>query len=877
MLELTKGEITNAVRSSLRGQALLTTQTPDLSAVVVSYDAGTALLRARRAADAIATFTKALTYVSGKGHALDFSWQGRLQSGIARGFLDLHNYAAAAPHAAAAAVLILKTPSYNLAELSVLENSGEVDWGFHRYLGALRSFAQAYRVLRDPRFRVYPVDRSAESLVVERLSYATGDANLQLRRPTLALKALAGCRSAALASIVSLCGLDSGEALLQGGHARAASKIFSQIDGRRAQLSPNVRILLGYLTAMASLDSGDGIGAASAARNVLNRIRSGGVSPFWIGLGYFTAFVTARTVRPIFCNGMEKCARTFQEDALREWRTLSVERIRRYRRLLTSADAFDTAAFLGAQIGHREPTAGAALFEAAAASEARSGDIQAAVATLSEAARERIAKRNIRQGLRDAERAAQISAKADWRSRWIAARIEVLADEAAHSPVAASRICSASLIALERERTRAAFYARWNPQLRVDSIDLGVASLDDIYADCEAQLMQTDRYSRSADRLAVELFNDDVGRRAFDDLSRSGALHIAGVPNTSLNRLRFLAERYVDAPSSVDAAALRVQLQHAERTLSARYPQLAPIMLPQAFTRPSSWQRVLAPNEAMLVDDISGNDLDVWVVTSASIRGVRLANAVPTLRRRVSELNGIVSEIEQAGGARRRIETKERLSFDSAATKLAALLLPRSLRDFLAPYRHLFVIPTGILYRISYATLRRNHRYLAQNLDLAYLSSPSLLPLIRRAEQAKRSGSNRSWLLAFANPELGSSKDDREPTRSGKGSLIDLPPLPDTAIEARRAAKAFAPKGNFRILSAGAASDRSLFQLNKDGRLENYRYLLFATHAVLISRPERGRRPYIVLSHPNVSTGSGLIGVADVMKLRLDARMVMLS
>ncbi len=877
ILEIAEGHLTRAVRSSLRGLSLLNTQVPDRSAVVVSYDAGTALLRARRPADAIATFTKALTYVSGEGHALDFNWQGRLQSGIARGFLDLHNYAAAAPHAAAAATLVLKTPTYNLAELTVLENSGEVNWGFHRYLAALKRFGQAYKVMRDPRFHIYPVGRAAERLVVARLSYATGDADLQLRRPELALKTLATCRSAALASIASLCSLDSGEALLQGGHARAAAKFFLPLQTRRARLSPNDRILLGYLTTMASLDSGDAIGAASTARDTLKRIRNGNASPFWIGLGYFTAFVTARTVRPLFCDGNDRCASTFQQDAFREWRTLSVERIRRYRRLLTSADAFDTAAFLGTQIGHRGPTAAAALFEAAAASEARSGDIQAAVAALAEAARERIAKRNIPQALRDAERAGQISAKADWRSRWIAARIEVLADESAHSPVAAGRICSASLIALEKERARAAFYARWNPQLRLDSIDLGVASLDGIYADCEAQLMQAESSFRSADRLAVELFNDDVGRRAFDDLARSGALHIAGVANASLDRMRSLAERYVDASSSTEATALRGQLQHAEHALTARYPQLAPIMLPQAFRQPSSWQKVLAPNEAMLVDDISGNDLYVWAVTPASIHGVRLANALPALRRYVGDLSDIVRNIERSGGARRRVETKGRASFDATAKKLASLLLPPGVKSVLKPYRHLFIIPTGILYRISYATLRSNHRYLMQNRDLAYLSSPSLLPLIRRAEQGKGSDSSRSWLLAFANPQLGARSFPRGPTRRGESTLMDLPPLPDTAIEAQRAAKAFAAEGNFRILSGETASDRSLFQLNDDGRLQKYRYLLFATHGVVLSRPDRGLRPYIVLSHPNLTTGSGLISVADVMKLRLNARLVMLS
>ncbi|NNM92632.1 MAG: CHAT domain-containing protein [Candidatus Eremiobacteraeota bacterium] len=459
----------------------------------------------------------------------------------------------------------------------------------------------------------------------------------------------------------------------------------------------------------------------------------------------------------------------------------------------------------------------------------------------------------------------------------MAARVEVLADEAAHSPVAAGRTCAASLLRLERERSRAAFYARWNPQLRIDSIDLGVSSLNAIYTNCEAQLMSGRAKDDATERLAVELFNDDVGRRAFDEISRNGALHIAGVPNGALDRLRSLAERYVDASNARDATSIRARLEGMEHALAVRFPQLAAIMLPQAFSHPSSWQRSLTANEAILIDDISGNALNVWVITPTAIRGVRLSNVLPTLLRRSKTITGIVRHIERSGGARRRVETQERSRYDATVRKLAALLLPQSLSGILAPYRHIFIIPTGILYRISYATLRQNHRYLAQRVDLAYLSSPSLLPLIRRAEQSTRVATSRSWLVAFADPLLSGSTSPNDATRSNGSSLLRLPPLPDTAIEAKRAASDFSPKGSFRILSRAAASDRSLLHLNADGSLRHYRYILFATHGVVAARPNRTRRPYIVLSHPNLTTGSGLVGVSDVMKLRLNARMVMLS
>ncbi len=877
-VEIAGRRIADAVPYAVRALALLSSGTPDISAASISYGAGATLLRAGRAKEAVGIFTRGLSFVSGNGHAIDYYWQGRLQNGIARAFLDLHEYSKAAPHAATAAAMILKDPQLNVAELSVLENSGEVAWGFHHYVSALSTFSQAYGVLKNPRFRVRPVDRLEESSVVERLAYASGDANLQLRRATAALTTLADCRQASRTSVRRLCNLDAGEALLEGGHARASAAIFTSLQSARSGLPTDERIWLDYLTAMASLDTGDGIGAASASRQALFQLKGRSVTPFWRALGYFTAYVTARTVRPLLCGNMPRCARGYYRSALTQWKLLNFTKVRRYRRLLASVDAFDSAALLDAQVdrGGRADRR-ASRFERAALREARNGDLQAAVVSFTEGARERLARRDVRGALRDARSAVRWAANIDWRSRWIAARVEVLADEAADSPVAAARTCASSLLRLEKERSRAAFYARWNPQLRIDSIDLGVSSLNAIYSDCESQLMIGHRADPDFERLAVQLFNDNVGRRAFDAISRSGALHIAGVPNTTLDRLRSLAERYINAKNAVDAAAVRVQLHREESALSVRFPQLSAIMLPQAFSHPGSWQRSLTSDEAMLVDDISGNSLNVWIITPRSIRGVRMTDIVPTLRRRVDAINTIVRRIERSGRARRRVEAKERAGYDEAAQALARLLLPPSIAGSLARYRHVFVIPTGFLYRISYATLRWRHRYLAQSIDLAYLSSPSLLPLIRRAELAEKAKRDRSWFVAFADPLLSASGRTNDPTRSGNALTLRLPPLPDTAIEARRAAHYFPSRGNFRILSRAKASDASLMHLNEDGLLARYRYILFATHGVVAARPNRGPRPYIVLSHPNLSTGSGLLGVSDVMKLRLNARMVMLS
>ena len=70
------------------------------------------------------------------------------------------------------------------------------------------------------------------------------------------------------------------------------------------------------------------------------------------------------------------------------------------------------------------------------------------------------------------------------------------------------------------------------------------------------------------------------------------------------------------------------------------------------------------------------------------------------------------------------------------------------------------------------------------------------------------------------------------------------------------------------------ASKAHLFALNDERKLANYRYVLFATHAVLPYEVNGLDQPALVLAHPD---RDGFVTMADVFGLALDADFVALS
>jgi len=171
------------------------------------------------------------------------------------------------------------------------------------------------------------------------------------------------------------------------------------------------------------------------------------------------------------------------------------------------------------------------------------------------------------------------------------------------------------------------------------------------------------------------------------------------------------------------------------------------------------------------------------------------------------------------------------------------------------------------------------------------MPSASLLAVVRSSYAQPTAG--RNPLLAFANPAFGTTSPGserglpsygqlqlaavRSVVRGNEPSAVSdalFPPLPGTQTEADAVRSALEAPSESLIVGDAATRER-LLSLNKMNRLKAYQYLLFATHAVLPSEIKGLTQPAIVLAHPE--RGDGLLTMADVFGLSLDADFVMLS
>ena len=100
-------------------------------------------------------------------------------------------------------------------------------------------------------------------------------------------------------------------------------------------------------------------------------------------------------------------------------------------------------------------------------------------------------------------------------------------------------------------------------------------------------------------------------------------------------------------------------------------------------------------------------------------------------------------------------------------------------------------------------------------------------------------------------------------------------PLPDTETEARAIATIFNASDKSQALQLGEDASRSnLMRLNQAKKLDDFRFLVFATHGILPGEVDLVTQSALVLSHPDEE---GFLTTGDVFGLKLNARLVSLS
>ena len=410
-------------------------------------------------------------------------------------------------------------------------------------------------------------------------------------------------------------------------------------------------------------------------------------------------------------------------------------------------------------------------------------------------------------------------------------------------------------------------------------------------------------------REALAIFERKQGRVLLEDIGKSGARRFAGIPaqviddetalTTQINKLENdLNISKSKADNHTRQNQIKV-LEHEltnkrtvklalDRQISKRYPRYSALTNPQPANLTQLQQHTLQHDEAMLVYAVLQDQTFLWVVSHDVVHLVSLS----TTR---TELSNDIRNLRQLIGV--ELKNDETLAwrepqiwqvFAKQSHKLYKTLLPKSVQQYLAGKSVIYIVPTGPLYRLPFGLLltqpttkQKNASYFISHYATTYLSSASLLKLMRSNKIAQKPA--RYPFLAFANPVFKHAEKAEAMlnlrTKAYRQILgSDFDELPETEDEAREiAALLSAPDVSEPLQLRNQASRTGVFKLNQSNRLQQYRYILFATHGVLPGEIDSINQPALILSHPDPENGSGFLTMEDVFQLKLNAHLVSIS
>ena len=142
-------------------------------------------------------------------------------------------------------------------------------------------------------------------------------------------------------------------------------------------------------------------------------------------------------------------------------------------------------------------------------------------------------------------------------------------------------------------------------------------------------------------------------------------------------------------------------------------------------------------------------------------------------------------------------------------------------------------------------------------------------------------------LIGFGDPLLGAGAgtwrgvelfDLAKDGRTDVNALRRLPRLPETADELRALARHVKADETALHLQA-AANETNLYELDRSGRLKDFRIIAFATHALMAGEFEGANEPALVMTPPEEAgeRDDGLLTASEIAGLNLDANLVILS
>ena len=405
------------------------------------------------------------------------------------------------------------------------------------------------------------------------------------------------------------------------------------------------------------------------------------------------------------------------------------------------------------------------------------------------------------------------------------------------------------------------------------------------------------------DKKSLEIFERKQGRVFLEEMGRSGARNFAGIPDEVLRKevklkvkLAKLRKDRIDEVSKpeIDRNMTRIsnlerQIQEVtgrqqilEKRIRTDYPDYYALKHPKPVQLTDLQQNVLKPVETVLAYNVMEDQTCLWVVNKTHF-------SLHTIEVGEKALKGKIALYRRNGIALPGRDLRGKAVYRTPKTKeipdLYAILFPEPARVAMSSSETVYIVPTGPLYLLPFETLKdKDNRYLIERQAISYLSSSSLLKILRDAQARKKDEPNYP-LLAFANPvyqKIESKAQSISELRSASyralmgGAFTELPETEDEARAIKQILNAPDDSKPLRVKSEASLS--TVFSLNRSRTLKDYRYLVFACHGIIPGEITRVKQPALVLSNPDPKThNAGFLTMADVFDLSLNADLVTLS
>ena len=320
------------------------------------------------------------------------------------------------------------------------------------------------------------------------------------------------------------------------------------------------------------------------------------------------------------------------------------------------------------------------------------------------------------------------------------------------------------------------------------------------------------------------------------------------------------------------------------RTESAKYSSL---FYPDSYDVDKIQHEVLKPHEYILEFSLGKKQSHLWLVSDDKFKFYDLPKK-EVIEKKVKEY---MHTIDQPVGL-----TNPFSNHVSKGLEIFNLLLKQCIHE-IDSGSHLIIVADGILHYLPFESLitkeessNESRLYLIEDFTLSYSPSSTSMAFLNKKNNLH--ALNKKYLLAFGNPDFRTSSGNlyAELTR-GKTHNPEMNsdivketdihtlyeeegfnfyPLPFSGNEVTSISELF-PKSQSVTYLKKEASEEAL----KHENLEQYKYIHFATHSLI--EETLPLRSGIVLSTNDSSIEDGILQVNEIMNLKLNADMVVLS